>query len=653
MNGALSAAAWLALFAVYLGSVPGTFYFEDSPELMTVAMTLGNSHPPGYALMSLLGKLASLLPAGSVPFRLNLMSAGAAAGAAVLLADLVAGLGRRFLPRGAAVAAGLLAAGAWGWSDSFWWQACIGDKYPVYYLLFVLILRASLAAWDAPPSLLGRRMLVLLFLTALGFTQHLYTLFSLPAVALPAARFMLAGSGRRRTAALAALFALVPLSLKAVYPPVRSAGGAEMDWGIPHNAPRLARYLQARLYHHAFSSISVRGEPGAWPMRLRLFGRLLVEEMPPALLVAVPVGAVALARVAPWPAAVLAACAVADGAYAMNFFGEVVRWYEPMYALAAAAAALGWAWVAARLVAGAAGVTGGAAALVAFLALAASGWQFARGRERNDLARFYLAHDFARNILRSVPPSSIYLGAGDFDLFPLWAARHLFGERPDVEAVGLGSFADTNLAGMGGQLGLLGRAGIRGTGGEALAVLIRSGKRPIMIPPSSFQRELWAALPFLKVSRFHGIAARLLSNWDPYGSYTATRRTLRTYSLRGLMYGRPSALFDLDRVRDEVARGALMHYPACMSGLGQQLSNWRFPGEAAWALRQGVKFMEPMIGPIELPSMPRWMPDEVSGMQAAKAALSRSYLRLAEIFEARGVLSQVDVLRYNASVLSQ
>src|SRR5437762_4909974 len=46
----------------------------DSPELIMAAATLGVAHPPGYPLFTMLGHVFSLMPLGSIPFRVNLLS---------------------------------------------------------------------------------------------------------------------------------------------------------------------------------------------------------------------------------------------------------------------------------------------------------------------------------------------------------------------------------------------------------------------------------------------------------------------------------------------------------------------------------------------------------------------------------------------------
>src|SRR5947199_7419012 len=73
---------WLGAVAVTIAA--GILYFltaardivvGDSPELITAAVTLGVAHAPGYPLFTVLGHLFSLVPFGSIPFRINLLSA--------------------------------------------------------------------------------------------------------------------------------------------------------------------------------------------------------------------------------------------------------------------------------------------------------------------------------------------------------------------------------------------------------------------------------------------------------------------------------------------------------------------------------------------------------------------------------------------------
>ena len=60
---------------VYLFTIAPSISWGDSAELITVAYTMGIAHPSGYPLFTLLGKLFTFFPLGTVAFRVNLMSA--------------------------------------------------------------------------------------------------------------------------------------------------------------------------------------------------------------------------------------------------------------------------------------------------------------------------------------------------------------------------------------------------------------------------------------------------------------------------------------------------------------------------------------------------------------------------------------------------
>ena len=128
---------------------------------------------------------------------------------------------------------------------------------------------------------------------------------------------------------------------------------------------------------------------------------------------------------------------------------------------------------------------------------------------------------------------------------------------------------------------------------------------------------------------------------------------MRGYSFRGLLYARSGAVFDLTRVRDEVARGALLHYPGIMCALGAQLFRWGMFQEASWVFESGFTMMEPLAGPVSLPALPSGVPGSLVRAQAARAALSGGFLELADMFESRGVVSIARVMRNNSSAMSR
>ncbi|MBN1383999.1 MAG: DUF2723 domain-containing protein, partial [Elusimicrobia bacterium] len=67
---------FLLSFAVYLATLCPTVYVGDSGEFATAAYTLGITHPPGYPLYVILGKIFTIIiPFGNIAYRVNLMSA--------------------------------------------------------------------------------------------------------------------------------------------------------------------------------------------------------------------------------------------------------------------------------------------------------------------------------------------------------------------------------------------------------------------------------------------------------------------------------------------------------------------------------------------------------------------------------------------------
>lgn len=62
-------------FSTYLFTATPTFYWRDGAEFQTVGFTLGIAHPSGFPLYSIVAKLFTMLPMGSVAFKVTLLSA--------------------------------------------------------------------------------------------------------------------------------------------------------------------------------------------------------------------------------------------------------------------------------------------------------------------------------------------------------------------------------------------------------------------------------------------------------------------------------------------------------------------------------------------------------------------------------------------------
>src|SRR5438128_12305564 len=81
--GAAAIAAVVVLL-LYVVTLAPTTAMWDASEYITAAYTLGIPHPPGNPLFTLLGRVASLVPVGSVAVRINALAAVCSALSAAL-----------------------------------------------------------------------------------------------------------------------------------------------------------------------------------------------------------------------------------------------------------------------------------------------------------------------------------------------------------------------------------------------------------------------------------------------------------------------------------------------------------------------------------------------------------------------------------------
>lgn len=227
----------LATFGLYLMTLAPTALRSDSGEFHVMPWVLGVAHAPGYPLLTLLGRLAMLLPVGDPAYRVNLLDAAAAAAATGLVYLAVVELTRRAVPA-ARRAGGLAGALALGLGSIYWQQSLVGGPRP-FSFFFTALLLWLLFRWGnqrSTPSLLA-----LAFAAGLALTHHPNQIILYPALAL-----YLVGSEPRlllrfRLLLTAALAFALPLLLY-LYLPLRSA----MD--PPLGATNLAEPRELLIY---------------------------------------------------------------------------------------------------------------------------------------------------------------------------------------------------------------------------------------------------------------------------------------------------------------------------------------------------------------------------------------------------------------------
>lgn len=236
----------IAALGVYLATIaPGLTFAHsgtDGGDLIAAAATLGVPHPTGYPTYTLLAWLATRLPLGTIAYRVNLLSAVAAAGAVAITYDTI----RRLLA--GTLHARLLAAGAvltLAFASLTWSQAVIAEVYTL--LLFFAALLMWLAVRWRQGAASGTLLLAALVL-GIGLGNHVALLLMVPGAVLilwPERQRIL-----QRPAILPAAIVLLLIGLSIyVYLPLAAAGQPPVNWGNPQTWEQLIWVVTGQLYH--------------------------------------------------------------------------------------------------------------------------------------------------------------------------------------------------------------------------------------------------------------------------------------------------------------------------------------------------------------------------------------------------------------------
>jgi hypothetical protein len=184
LAAAIASALVLLLYLVTLS--PSTAMWDTS-EYLAAAYDFGLPHPPGNPFFILLGRLFAILPvAPNVAMRINLLAAicsAAATGMWFLITErvLVGWLPERWQR----IVGGSLAALIGSTAFTVWSQSVVNEKVYTIALLGLAIVSWLIVRWcDDPDGPKADRLLVLIaYLSGLGYANHMAGFLALPAVA--------------------------------------------------------------------------------------------------------------------------------------------------------------------------------------------------------------------------------------------------------------------------------------------------------------------------------------------------------------------------------------------------------------------------------------------------------------------------------------
>lgn len=210
-------------FALYIRTLVPSVLDGDQGEFQFIPAILGIPHPSGFPLYILLGHVWSLLPLGTLAYRMNLLSAFFGA---LTIGALYLALRFQKLSRFAAFAASVTLAVI----PQFWEYSTVAAVYRLHDFLFVLVF-AFLSQWERTKAWRWLELAALAF--GLDLANHLTIVFLAPATLL--LLLMVAGRSlfkQPRVILIGALLLLSPLLLYAYFP-IRGSQLISSSFALP------------------------------------------------------------------------------------------------------------------------------------------------------------------------------------------------------------------------------------------------------------------------------------------------------------------------------------------------------------------------------------------------------------------------------------
>ncbi|MEW5946676.1 MAG: tetratricopeptide repeat protein [bacterium] len=418
------AGLFVLAFGLYAATAAPEFLFDDNPEFIASSHVLGVTHPPGYALFSLAGKLfTALVPAGTA-FSVNLVSVFFGALAVTAVYFLLAEVGCR----GGVAAAGAVLLGV---SRTFWSQSVQAEVYSPNAFFTVASLWLVLRVTGKRD---GRLALLLALVVAAGAVMH-YSLLLLAPVFVVMLLSRL-GAGRAAALLLPAVFAAAVCLSADVYLPLRSSSNPEIYWGSPDTWEGFVEHVRGVQTKRGEQEVPFADKAKFAADYARQFGR---QFFAPLLIFILPGLAWTWRRSRAAALVFLPGFAVNAAVFvlALNYlFSEravyvVSFFYIPSYFLAGVFLVSGVE--AAMRFLNSNGFSG-APVYGVFLLLAAvsagTNWRYAD--RRGDT----IAHDYGMNILDTVERDGVVFAPIEVEAFPIACLRTVANQRRDVRMYG-------------------------------------------------------------------------------------------------------------------------------------------------------------------------------------------------------------------------
>ncbi len=429
-------AIFLSSLVLHVLTSARTVTFSDSGDFLMAIAGTGNCHGPGYPLFIIVSKLFSrVFPVGSLAFRVSVLSGLFASLAGCLIYLSVFRMTRSRI-------GGAVAAAAFLFSYTFWYQTVIPETYGLNVFFFTLLL-ALMLRWERQLGEGHRKsadntLALFALVFGLALTNHFSALFLLPAFLFFAvdteARAVFNAKNLLRMGAFFAI-GLLPY----VYQPTAAFRGPYYNYGDPSTP--LNWYRHVTLYY-------LRGGLFGYPLRffggrfLRYFATLTTEYPYYFWLAAVGLVASFLQRSRKY--ALFLALFFMFTALPVMMYDQLesvlrAHFYYPSYLGIALWIGFGaaflaklvsrWAIKRDRL------VSATAIGLIGLVLVALACVSIPVHYSRVDKSNYYYARDMATKMLEKASPDGIILTDSDNVLFPCKYMQFVEGVGKDVRVV--------------------------------------------------------------------------------------------------------------------------------------------------------------------------------------------------------------------------
>lgn len=266
----------IVAFVAYLVTASPAVTEFDSGELAAVQATLGIAHPPGYPLFTIIGFLFLKIPLPTSPiFQLHILSAIWSSLSVIfftltaqLILENIKKFKSGFLKEKSETSLGLLdklresskyiavvASGLiFSFSKILWTQSREVEVYSLEMLIGILIIYFSFKAFFYEKTFGSpiKYWIVVAFLFGAGFSNHMMTLYLLPAtIYLYFLQNKLSFKSVGFLAFCISITAVIAI-ISYLYIPIRASQNPAMNWGNPTDIKATYEHVTARYYSQFF-----------------------------------------------------------------------------------------------------------------------------------------------------------------------------------------------------------------------------------------------------------------------------------------------------------------------------------------------------------------------------------------------------------------